>query len=727
MNDPGDLWFLPYVEEAELLADPRQNILTEITSDIGTPLVVPNSTDKNWLEYAAPFEGTPSRLVPPLWLSAIGNHYAYPIATLPSPSVAPPAGADEAAQQTPSLDTLRQEAREILPWRSLAVIFALDSAVLGVAMLVLLAKRYTAEKSPKWPSLPLVSLKWFGDYPPPPPKILAVRLLRDGSLARRKVWLFYFACFLCPLPLFFSTVVGAVLQDLPASTHSWWTKDPWAMVLCCYCGFSSAVCFLTACARGRKLESFRAGLGGIASLIVFVVAGIAPFFATLGDVEGSSHYHLFLALRAVRLFSNVSFLAPVIFALAGAVVLASSGLLVSCTVIERPLLSDYPGMDKLVSFKKIFSLRSGFIGELLNPLLDLRGRLTPGQLVSFVMAIIFCTCLFLRGHLITVDGRLFDYIVLAIILGFYAAVAMTLHRMLVLWSILRALLRRLYRHPTRVYYTKFNSLILGEDGRGINLFSVSPTTNFLSIALERAKNLERLAFNHSHKPGEHCLHFKLFGRLKIAYLALTSSPSAVSVSAHDPATALNWEDWTGAIEETWQSESEMAECAVQLLAPIETWWGIDFKKDAVSDCERDAGAIMDDAGILLAAGVAGFVRNALPHLQCLALASTLTSLLLLFAISSYSLFFNLNDLLMAGWIVVLLSVVTTTWVYFSLNRNRVLSMISGTTPGEVTWSTHFVGQLALHAILPLLAILGTSFPAGIDQLLASIPSLVGKG
>jgi hypothetical protein len=74
----------------------------------------------------------------------------------------------------------------------------------------------------------------------------------------------------------------------------------------------------------------------------------------------------------------------------------------------------------------------------------------------------------------------------------------------------------------------------------------------------------------------------------------------------------------------------MTDLGVRLLAPIEPWWGVTLKREAqnLSDRDREAATVLDNAGLLVASSVAGFARNILPHLQTLAITSTLASILM---------------------------------------------------------------------------------------------------
>ena len=78
-----------------------------------------------------------------------------------------------------------------------------------------------------------------------------------------------------------------------------------------------------------------------------------------------------------------------------------------------------------------------------------------------------------------------------------------------------------------------------------------------------------------------------------------------------------------------------------------------------------------------------------------------------------------------SWIAVLVTVASMMWMFFSLNRDRIASMIAGTTPGQTDWNSGLVLQIATHALIPILAMLGAAFPAKLGSLVTWIGSLLG--
>jgi hypothetical protein len=66
------------------------------------------------------------------------------------------------------------------------------------------------------------------------------------------------------------------------------------------------------------------------------------------------------------------------------------------------------------------------------------------------------------------------------------------------------------------------------------------------------------------------------------------------------------------------------------------------------------------------------------------------------------------------------------YVFVSMNRDRVLSLLQGTTPGQLTWNSTFVTQVVIYGLLPVLGLLGAQFPGQLNQAFSWVSSLAGK-
>jgi hypothetical protein len=62
------------------------------------------------------------------------------------------------------------------------------------------------------------------------------------------------------------------------------------------------------------------------------------------------------------------------------------------------------------------------------------------------------------------------------------------------------------------------------------------------------------------------------------------------------------------------------------------------------------------------------------------------------------------------WWMILCAVVAILVVLFDMERNAVLSVLSGSTPGAVSWDGSFVWHLLLYVFVPLLGLLAVQFP-----------------
>ena len=76
--------------------------------------------------------------------------------------------------------------------------------------------------------------------------------------------------------------------------------------------------------------------------------------------------------------------------------------------------------------------------------------------------------------------------------------------------------------------------------------------------------------------------------------------------------------------------------------------------------------------------------------------------LLLLAVSAYA--FEPHRLLLTCiWVMVGANVALGLWVYVQMDKNSLISRISGTTPGQLTWDAAPVVRVLTWVVLPLLS------------------------
>src|SRR5206468_3479602 len=84
-------------------------------------------------------------------------------------------------------------------------------------------------------------------------------------------------------------------------------------------------------------------------------------------------------------------------------------------------------------------------------------------------------------------------------------------------------------------------------------------------------------------------------------------------------------------------------------------------------------------------------------------------LLVLIAVTSYP--FQPHHLLMLYcWTLILVVAAASIYVFVQLERDEVLSLITRTKPGEITWDWSFVAKIGMFVFVPILSLVAAQFP-----------------
>jgi hypothetical protein len=59
---------------------------------------------------------------------------------------------------------------------------------------------------------------------------------------------------------------------------------------------------------------------------------------------------------------------------------------------------------------------------------------------------------------------------------------------------------------------------------------------------------------------------------------------------------------------------------------------------------------------------------------------------------------------------VIATVTSMSYVFISMNRDRILSLLAGTTPGKFTWTGDFTTHLVIYGLIPVLGCLAYPSP-----------------
>jgi hypothetical protein len=126
---------------------------------------------------------------------------------------------------------------------------------------------------------------------------------------------------------------------------------------------------------------------------------------------------------------------------------------------------------------------------------------------------------------------------------------------------------------------------------------------------------------------------------------------------------------------------------------------------------------------LYALYVADYVDWVFQHMRYLASFLLIALLLSVVLLASYP--FQPQSVLTAVFAVVfVVGVATILYVLVAMNRDKVLSAISNTQAGKVSWDGHFITSLATYGALPLITLVSTEFPEIRDFLFSWVAPLV---
>src|SRR5262249_25045831 len=124
------------------------------------------------------------------------------------------------------------------------------------------------------------------------------------------------------------------------------------------------------------------------------------------------------------------------------------------------------------------------------------------------------------------------------------------------------------------------------------------------------------------------------------------------------------------------AERLVARLTQKIAETFEPVWTLN-EQNPWGDAEVPGESVMTAGGSYIAARVADFLRQVLPQVSVFAFSATAGVIMMLFAVSSYP-FPAQGRLVVFNWAFVFFTVGACAFVFFSMNRDRVLSLLSGT-------------------------------------------------
>ena len=445
--------------------------------------------------------------------------------------------------------------------------------------------------------------------------------------------------------------------------------------------------------------------------------------------RGDAITRTFLFMRASDLSSKVSPLVALLLVYSAAIALILGELYRQALMESRSILA--PFLDfKTESFSGLTQLENR-VREATNS----GGALS--QVVIFGLVAILYLLAFPDWPPNNLDTRGFKWVFFLLSLGVYVGIALALTRMVMIWLGVRAILRRLYTHASRYGYAGYrDALHMSPEATG-NLFSKVPAMSQIEVALDQVRLLLRTTPAATSSAPEVITRLTRW-RPWLAYLLPYGELCIDRFFDAEATDQWRLQIWFMQFAETlmgffsaaigdifeplWRTVSEISPGAslMQQNSPKHH----DHNKGN-HELDSDGCNSIDRIGeIYVASRVVDLLRHAMPQLETLVTTSTLAMLLMLLAVSSYP-FPARDDLLWFSWFAVLATVGSAMWMFFSLNRDRVASMILGTSPGHTDWNSTLVLQVAAHALVPILVLLGAAFPAKLGVLATWAGSLLG--
>src|SRR5262249_34445749 len=139
--------------------------------------------------------------------------------------------------------------------------------------------------------------------------------------------------------------------------------------------------------------------------------------------------------------------------------------------------------------------------------------------------------------------------------------------------------------------------------------------------------------------------------------------------------------------------------------------------------ERDE-KIINYGNLFVASRLVDFLRQAFPQMRILGGSAMAGLLAMMLALSSYP-FVQHNLILWISWSVLLGAVAMGVTIFVQINRNRIISMLDGTTPGRFNWDSAFTVRILLFGVVPILTLLGAQFPNTLGGIISWIGRLGG--
>jgi hypothetical protein len=665
--------------------------------------------DDVMLEYARPFETARpgASTVPPLWLSVVGRDAIWPVTLLdyqPLPFLTyqrtPPREAAAAAGS--NLARARQLGEQgVLTRTATTILFGLVLACATGSLLIFGASRDATDERSGSTAPGVIPAGTYARW---------LRIKGDGGELDGERWTYVLA--LATLTAALQVVITAVLVlpswalsrllDLNPLSVSHWLLTAFRLA-------ALALLLVPGLVLARLVrQPFRTGAGrpGLSGLR----RGVAPVLVSLAMLVGALALAAtwtfqrptdtwFLCLRASHLFSGVSPLVPV-------VLLGLTGVMWCLCTLSRLTRSRELGGWWLLDIGEPSWANIAALEARVRRFMDCPAFELPAvALWSMILVLGLAVVMLVSGGSFTVESFVFEGLFVVALAGGYAGLGLALVRGASVWSALRTLLAHVGRHPLSVQlaplYKDCAGRLQTDPGRG-------SADEALAISVDHAIRLAEIVDG----PAQQELR-------ELAHRARAELTGALDAEARG--------DWAGRDASCRRAHVALSDTGRVCGRLLEPHWSAGPALPAATPPAAPAASRpswLPTAERFVAVRLADFILRARTLLRSLAMFGTSTIILLLLALTAYP-FNPAGQLQLFNWAVVLTFVAVVVGLLVQMSRDRVLSDLSGTKPGELTFNRELVLRLLLYGAIPLLGMLGAQFPELIGRLQPWIASLSG--
>ncbi|HVC45345.1 MAG TPA: hypothetical protein VND20_11060 [Candidatus Binataceae bacterium] len=679
--------------------------------------------EQDMLEYGAPFQVAPVR--PPLWLSLVGNDGLWPIryaAIVPAPAIFYTRAKNPDDSNRAPIDL-----RPSLYPQSFIIAFLAISLICLIPNLMMLRRYRLGEPVFGWfhgllDRHAVTGPRWIAmllEDAVDPSGVLERRLcLLSLNLVLVSAYVLATAVALLPLHTVFGfsrrqAVFGGVLSAPRVAT---------LVVAGLYILAVGVITLLgTVVLCARAIREWRQS-GNHASWVVWlrvascaIGAGLSIWYA-LSIWREDPITTIFYFVRAADLGNAASPLKPLLF-LGVATLLLSICELMRLSLIEECVMPDLFGQ---------FDDHSSFAGarryeQRAVAMLQCAAERLPNQALWLALPwLVFLFFHFLPDDIRTIDGTAFGAFFTLVAVLAYTAFLLLFVRFVFVWIDLRRLLQRLYFHPTRGAYEKLRVASVPPtlaDRQRIRLFESSSSLVAIEFCLERARQLIRelpppAAGSPSAAPtAGHTLTTRVAAeRNALAGLVVEAEYALNGLLACQAAG-----ERSAAIAGKHALQGAMTALAGKIFDVFEPYWRMLGQTPLAAQAPDNPDAqVIAVAELFVASRTVDFLRQIYPQLRNLVVFAGAGLLAMMLAATTYP-FPRHDTIAWVSWTVLLTIMAVIFMVFVQMNRNRVISMLSGSAPGELNWNSSFVLQVVTFGVVPILTLLGAQFPYALQN------------